>query len=178
MKIVDTEFEGLFIIENIKIEDERGTFEKKFSSELLSKVMSNVGESYTSISKKGALRGLHFQKGSFAQAKLVTCLSGAFIDFAVDLRKEQKTFGKVFMMEISSNSAKSIYIPGDFAHGIYAIEDNTILLNYAGSVYRPGDEGGIKWNTIPDLKFIDNPLVSEKDSNLPSLETVLYNYDR
>lgn len=173
MKIIQTKFNGLFIVENSRIIDQRGWFEKKHHSELLSGITPLVGESYTSMSSRGVLRGLHFQSGAFAQSKLITCLFGSFIDIAVDLRKNEPTFGQVFMHEVDSREAISIFIPGEFAHGTYALEDNTILLNYAGSVYAPGSEGGIKWDSIKELNFIRNPIISDKDMNLPEIDFVL-----
>lgn len=173
MNLVKTAFNGLYIVENNRVIDQRGWFEKKFHSDLLSQANSNVGESYSSLSKRGVLRGLHFQGGQFSQSKLVTALTGSFIDIAVDLRRSEATFGKVFIHEVDSRKATSIFLPGEFAHGIYALEDNTILLNYAGSVYAPGLEGGINWSSIPELQFISNPILSEKDANLPSLDQVL-----
>jgi dTDP-4-dehydrorhamnose 3,5-epimerase len=148
MEVINTKFSGLNLIKNTRIEDSRGWFEKKYNGEILKGLSPNVGESYVSISKKGVLRGLHFQSGSSAQSKLVSCLSGSFIDIAVDLRKSEPTFGQVFLHEIDSRSAISLFIPGDFAHGIYALESNTIMLNYAGSLYAPGNEGGINWKSI------------------------------
>ncbi len=173
MKLLDTNFKGLYVIENHRLYDDRGWFEKKYNSELLNAVSDTVGESYVSLSNKGVLRGLHFQAGSSSQSKLVTCISGSFIDIAIDLRKEEPTFGKVFMQEIDSRKSISVFIPGEFAHGIYALEDKTILLNYAGTVYSPGNEGGINWRSIKELDFLGSPIVSEKDLNLPYLDEVL-----
>ncbi len=178
MKLIDTDFEGLFIVENQRIDDQRGFFEKKFNQELLSRITKNVGESYVSRSSKGVLRGLHFQRGLAAQTKLVTCISGSFIDIAVDLRKEKETFGRVFLYKVDSREPISLFIPGEFAHGIFALEDNTVLLNYAGSVYSPGNEGGILWSSVTELDFIKNPIISEKDSALPSLKIILESYEQ
>jgi dTDP-4-dehydrorhamnose 3,5-epimerase len=173
MKIIDTEFKGLKIIENNRIKDDRGWFEKKFHQELLKGITGSVGESYVSKSSKGVLRGLHFQTGKSAQSKLVTCLSGSFIDIAIDLRKEEPSFGKVFMYEVDSRKSASVFVPGEFAHGIYVLEDDTVLLNYASTVYSPGCEGGINYQSVLELRFISNPIVSEKDRVLPTIEQVL-----
>ena len=173
MNLINTNFNGLYIIKNNRFLDERGWFEKKYHNELLSHSISKVHESYVSLSNQGVLRGLHFQIGQHAQSKLVTALSGSFIDIGVDLRKSEPTFGKVFMYEVNSKNPISIFLPGEFAHGIYVLEKNTILLNYAGNTYTPGMEGGIHWASIPELNFISDPIISEKDENLPSLQEVL-----
>jgi dTDP-4-dehydrorhamnose 3,5-epimerase len=110
-----------------------------------------------------------------AQSKLITCIKGSFLDIAVDLRPKQPTFGKCFIYEINSNTTKSLLIPGEFAHGVYALEDDSILLNMANNDYSPSDESGVNWNSIPELGFIKAPTVSSKDSLLPSLEDILKN---
>jgi dTDP-4-dehydrorhamnose 3,5-epimerase len=173
MNKINTPFDGLYIIENNKIFDDRGWFEKKYHAELMSDISPIVGEVYTSMSNKNVLRGLHFQRGHKGQSKLVTCLAGSFIDIAVDLRKEKSTFGQVFTYKLDSRGSNSVFIPKEFAHGIFALEDNSILLNIAGSVYSPGDEGGILWSSLKELSFVNNPLLSDKDANLPSWEEIV-----
>lgn len=173
MNIKKTGFRGLYIIDNIRIVDDRGFFEKKYNQDLLKDLNIKVGESYVSLSKKGVLRGLHYQKGEASQSKLVTCIRGSFLDIAVDLRKSEPTFGRVFIKEIDCRQPVSVFVPGEFAHGIYSLEEDTVLLNHAGSVYSPGNEGGINWASIDELTFINNPIVSEKDLNLPNLDEVL-----
>ena len=173
MVINPTEFPGLKLINNNRILDNRGWFEKKFQSILLSELNMQVKEVYASHSARGVLRGLHFQSSANAQPKLVTCISGSFIDIAVDLRADLPTFGKVFIHEINSRNPISVYVPGEFAHGIYSLEENTIMLNMAGAIYSPGNEGGILWSSIPELAFINDPILSEKDANLPTLTEVI-----
>ena len=173
MKIKETKFNGLYIVQNDKIEDHRGWFRKIYHEEMLISIVKNIGETYVSLSKQGVLRGLHYQKGNAAQSTLITCLAGGFIDVAIDLRKHEPSFGQVFLHELNAGDGQSIYIPPEFAHGIYTTQDDTILLNHAGSVYAPGDEGGINWSSINELKFIKNPIVSEKDSSLDTIEKVL-----
>ena len=175
MKIVETNFKGLYIIQNNKIEDERGWFRKTYHEAMLKTIVTKIGETYVSLSKKGVLRGLHFQKGNAAQSKLITCLAGSFIDVAIDLRRNEPSFGQVFFQELNSGDGQSIYVPSEFAHGVYTTQDNTILLNQAGNVYSPGDEGGINWRSVKELRFIKDPIVSEKDNGLDNLENVLNN---
>jgi dTDP-4-dehydrorhamnose 3,5-epimerase len=173
MNKINTPFDDLYIVENNRIYDDRGWFEKKYHAELMSDISPIVGEVYTSLSNKNVLRGLHFQRGEKGQSKLVTCLAGSFIDIAVDLRKDKSTFGHVFTYKLDSRSSNSVFIPKEFAHGIFALEDNSILLNIAGSVYSSGDEGGILWSSLKELSFINNPMLSDKDANLPSWEEIV-----
>lgn len=174
MNRIKTNFDGLFIIESIRVSDNRGYFEKKYDLSLR-EFMPKIYETYISSSNKNVLRGLHFQRGMSAQSKLITCIKGSFLDIAVDLRPKQPTFGKCFIYEINSNTTKSLLIPGEFAHGVYALEDDSILLNMANNDYSPSDESGVNWNSIPELGFIKTPTVSSKDSLLPSLEDILKN---
>ena len=173
MKIKKTKFNGLYIVENNRFSDGRGWFEKKFNSLELSGLLQGVTESYISKSVKGALRGLHFQEGEFAQDKLVTCVCGRFVDIALDLRKGEPTYKQVFMHELAEDDPFAIFVPGGFAHGIFSLENDTMLLSYASGAYNANNEMGILWKSIPELNFISNPIVSDKDSGLQRLEEYL-----
>jgi len=169
---IKTDFDGLFIIKPIRVPDNRGYFEKKYDLSLR-ELMPMICETYISSSNKNVLRGLHFQRGISSQSKLITCIKGSFLDIAVDLRPKQPTFGKCFIYELKSNATTSLLIPGEFAHGVYALEDDSILLNMASNDYSPSDESGINWNSIPELGFIKTPTVSSKDSLLLPLDDIL-----
>lgn len=173
MQIKKTRFNGLCIVEYNRLSDGRGWFEKKFNSLDSAGLIQGVTESYISKSVKGALRGLHFQQGEFAQDKLVTCVCGRFIDIALDLRKCEPTYKQLFMHELDGNDPVAIFVPGGFAHGIYSLEHDTVLLSYASGAYNASEERGILWRSIPELSFISDPIVSEKDAGLQRFEEYL-----
>ena len=163
MKIEKTKFKDLIIIRKENHIDKRGYFrelfiEKNFKKKFPFDVMS--------LSKKNVLRGLHLQIKK-PQGKLITVMRGSLFDVALDCRKESKTFGKYFAINLSEKDNVSIYIPEGFAHGFCALENNTIL-HYKCTNYRDvKSETGILWSD-PVLKIkwpIKNPIVSNKDKN-------------
>ena len=122
-----------------------------------------------SVSKKGALRGLHFQRPPFAQGKLVRVAYGSALDVVVDLRQGSATYGKWLAMELSAQNHKMLWVPESFAHGFLSLEEGTVFLYRVTNVYDKNSEGGIIWND-PDLG-IDwgsmAAIVSAKDGGLP-----------
>jgi dTDP-4-dehydrorhamnose 3,5-epimerase len=172
MQIQEVFIEGLKIIEPKIFEDERGLFYESYNALQFEKagILDTFLQDNQSLSKKGVLRGLHFQTGNFAQAKLVRVIKGAVIDIAVDLRKNSSTFGKHFALELNNRNNFIFYIPVGFAHGFVAIEDDTIFSYKCSAVYNKESEGGIIWND--HLLNIDwaypNPVLSEKDKILPA----------
>ena len=175
MKIYDTNFAELKIIEGSVFKDTRGIFLKNFNLDLKNTLMPNPVESYFSRSVKGAIRGLHFQRGQYAQAKLVFCVSGAFIDLATDLRRNRITFGKTFVTKLDANLGQGIFLPVGFAHGICSLEDDTEMVAHSSAQYSPLDEGGILWSSLNIALPIENPIVSIKDSQLPSIDDYILN---
>lgn len=175
MKFIETKIKDLIIIEPVVFGDDRGYFfesyiQKKFKGNLgnISFVQDNESKSF-----KGVLRGLHFQKPPFEQAKLVRCIKGKVLDVAVDIRKESKTFGKYLTVELSEENKRQLFIPRGFAHGFLALSDYAIVTYKVDNVYAPKYDAGIKWNDKElniDWEIDDSQvLVSEKDSNLPYL---------
>ena len=161
MKIVKTNFKGLFLYKRETHKDNRGYFKELFIEKFIKK---KFPFDMMSFSKKNVVRGLHLQHKE-PQGKLLTVLSGKLFDVAVDCRKKSKTYGKYFSTTLSGKDNTSIYIPEGFAHGFCSLEDNTILL-YKCSKYRHSkSEIGIKWND-PELK-INWPkkrfIISDKD---------------
>lgn len=125
-----------------------------------------------SKSLKGVLRGLHFQKGEFSQAKLIRILKGSVLDIAVDLRKNSDTFGKYIAVELNEKNKKILFIPKNFAHGFLSLEDNTEIFYKCDNFYNPKSESGIIWNDKDlniDWKFgkyginEEDLILSEKD---------------
>ncbi len=153
-------------------EDDRGFFFESYHQKLFTEngIPFNFVQDNQSFSKKGVLRGLHFQKLPFAQGKLVRVITGKALDIAVDLREDSPTFGQHEAFMLDSKLNNMVYIPEGFAHGFLALED-TILQYKCTNVYNKSAEGGLIWND-PQLNIqwgIEAPLVSEKDVILPTL---------
>jgi len=167
---------GAFMIRPLRFDDERGSFFKLYTKEILSKfnVKPFFNEEYLSISKKGVLRGLHFQKGEFSQAKLIHCIRGEVYEVIVDLRKSSPTFSKWQGIRISEKNRACLYVPRGFAYGFLALQDDSYVMYKADNDYKPESEGGIIWND-PSLKIdwgISNPILSDKDKALKTIKEI------
>jgi len=173
-----TPIDGLVIVEPKKFYDFRGFFEETYKhSDLAAFGIKEVfSQDNHSCSKKGVVRGIHFQREPFAQGKLVRVLKGKVWDVAVDLRKKSPTFAKWFGVELSEENSKMLYIPAGFGHGFSTFEDDTHLFYKCTKEYNGEYDGGIRWND-PDIA-VDwklgeiSALVSEKDEKLPFLKEV------
>lgn len=139
--------EGLYIIEPAVHGDNRGYFMETYNKRDLEEAGLNIYfvQDNQSMSKKGVLRGLHFQK-QFPQGKLVRVIRGKVLDVAVDIRKNSKTYGKWFGVELSEENKKQFYISEGFAHGFLVLSDVAEFCYKVTDFYHPGDEGGIAWN--------------------------------
>ncbi len=169
MKIYSTKFKDLKLISLKKYQDRRGDIVKIFNKENKN-IKIDCFESYISLSKKGAVRGLHGQQGKYTQEKLIYCIQGKALDLAIDLRKNSKTYGKVFKKKISSNDNIAIFIPKGFVHGVISLENKTMIINYCSTKYKIEKEFGININSI-NIKLNNIKLIiSKKDKNLPSLD--------
>ena len=174
MKFTETDLKGCFILEPDVFEDDRGIFFESFHKEKLYKAIGqqiDFVQDNQSISKKGVLRGLHFQKGEYAQAKLVRVIKGEVLDVVVDMRKDSGTFGQHFKLKISSENRKSIFIPKGIAHGFLALSDEVIFVYKCDALYNRRSEGGIRYND-PDLNIDweiqeSKLILSPKDVALP-----------
>jgi len=167
MKITKTEIEGLLILEPRVFQDDRGLFFESFNEQLFTEAAEPVQfvQDNQSVSKKGVLRGLHFQNSPHAQGKLVRVAKGAVIDVAVDIRKNSPTYGQHVAVELTAENNKQFWIPAGFAHGFVALEDDTIFCYKCTDYYAPECEGSLLWND-ENLKIdwgIKEPLISEKD---------------
>ena len=168
MNINSTKFKDLKLLKFKKFSDLRGDVIKILNKKNKS-IKFRCHESYISSSKKGTIRGLHGQTGKFSQAKIIYCIKGKALDVAIDLRKNSKTFGKVFKKIISSKNLLGVLIPKGFVHGVVILENNTILINFCSSEYNPKKEFGINIKSI-NLKFPKMKLyISNKDKNLIEL---------
>ena len=173
-KFTKTEIEGVYIIEPKVFGDNRGYFMETYNEQ----EFKNNGLDYNFVqdnqskSKKGVLRGLHFQK-THPQAKLVRVLEGEVFDVAVDLRKGSKTYGKWVGVILSEENKKQFMIPRGFAHGFVVLSDTAVFAYKCDDFYHPEDEGGIMWND-PDINiewpYKGELLLSEKDKVHPLLK--------
>ncbi|MCC6251921.1 MAG: dTDP-4-dehydrorhamnose 3,5-epimerase [Bacteroidia bacterium] len=180
MNIEKTFIKDLVIISPSVFVDDRGTFFESYNQQKFREVGINENfiQDNQSVSKKGVLRGLHYQKGIYSQAKLVRVIKGCVLDVAVDLRKNSDTYGQHFSIELNDKNNLMFFIPTGFAHGFIALEDNTIFSYKCSALYNKESEGGIIWNDTTlniDWKFL-NPLVSDKDKILPNFSPELHKF--
>jgi dTDP-4-dehydrorhamnose 3,5-epimerase len=173
MEIRKTALAGLLIVQPKVFSDERGFFVETYNYKRY--VEEGIAESFVqdnlSCSKKGVLRGLHYQLPPFAQGKLVSVVRGKVVDVAVDIRLQSPTFGKYVMVELSAENKRQFWIPAGFAHGFIALEDDTLFSYKCTNVYSPEHDRGIRWND-PDLAIewpVEHPIVSPKDQEQPLL---------
>ena len=171
LNIKNTNFEGLFIIEPNIFEDNRGSFSRIFCENELSSVLDfNIKQINHSVtSKRGTIRGLHFQYEPNSEIKMIKCVKGSVFDVVVDIRRNSETFLKVFSIELSEFNNKIIFIPKGFAHGFQALEDNTELIYLHSSLYKPSNEGALNpVDRILDITWPEDiSNISEKDRNHP-----------
>ena len=147
IKVTTCEIEGLYVIEPTVFPDSRGYFVETYNQNDFHEagLTMNFVQDNQSMSVKGVLRGLHFQK-QFPQGKLVRAVRGTVFDVAVDLRASSKTYGKWFGVELSAENKKQFYISEGFAHGFLVLSDEAEFAYKCTDFYHPGDEGGILWN--------------------------------
>lgn len=176
MQVTETFLKGCFIIEPTVFGDKRGSFFEVFNQKEFEKktgLQINFVQDNQSISQKGVLRGLHLQKGEFAQAKLVRVIKGKVLDVAVDFRKDSPTFGKYFSIELSGENNKQLFIPRGFLHGFATLEDNTIFSYKCDNYYHKEAEFGVVYNDVTlgiDWGVSKNEvLLSEKDKALKKI---------
>ena len=175
MKVIKTEVLDVYIIEPQVFGDHRGWFMESWSQEKMEKeglFYNFVQDNQSYSAHKGTLRGLHFQKGEDSQAKLVRCTKGAVLDVAVDLREGSPTYKKWVAVELSDENKRQLLIPRGFAHGFLTLTDDVEFLYKADNYYAPSSDRNIIWND-PEINVdwgIENPIVSDKDSNAPELK--------
>jgi len=165
MKVINTKFKGLKIIQQKKHGDSRGNLRETFRKKIIK--WDELIFDYATTSKKNVLRGFHFQS-KFKQSKFVSVLKGKILDCVIDLRKNSKTFGKSFSIVLSEKNCKSLYIPEGFGHAYYSFSDLNIIYYKLSNYYKPRYEDGVIWN---DGLFKNNwpttrPIVSKKDKKL------------
>lgn len=175
MNIIETEIDGLLIIEPRIFKDSRGYFFESFNQrEFEQHIAVNFVQDNESKSSYGVVRGLHFQKGVHSQSKLVRVVVGKVLDVALDLRAGSETFGKYFAVELSEENHRQLFIPKGFAHGFSVLSEEVIFQYKCDNYYCPESEGAIAWDD-PDLGIdwkipSDRIILSEKDRNHPRLK--------
>ena len=174
--VTPCDIEGLYVIEPTVFKDERGYFVETYNQHDMKEAGLDMVfvQDNQSMSTRGVLRGLHFQK-QFPQGKLVRVVRGKVFDVAVDLRSDSKTYGKWFGVELSAENMKQFYIPEGFAHGFLVLSDEAEFCYKCTDFYHPGDEGGLAWND-PEIG-VEWPLeegvdliISEKDQKWKGLK--------
>lgn len=180
MEIIQTDIEGVLIIEPRVFDDARGYFIESFSQrEFDDKVAPILGHSVhfvqdnESMSSYGVMRGLHFQRPPFTQSKLVRCVKGAVLDIAVDIRKGSPTFGRHVAVELTEDNHRQFFVPRGFAHGFAVLSDTAIFQYKCDEFYHPEADGGISIQD-PSLGIdwripAEKAILSEKDTKHPTL---------
>jgi len=173
MKFIKTKISGLIIIEPTVFEDERGYFLESYNENKFKKAIGKIAfvQDNESKSIKGVLRGLHFQKPPFEQAKLVRCIEGEVLDVALDIRKNSKTYGEHVAVLLSAENRRQLFLPRGFAHGFLVLSERATFTYKVDNIYAPDYDAGIRWNDkelniewgMEDKKII----LSKKDAELP-----------
>ena len=176
MEYKQTDIEGVYILEPRVFNDARGYFMEAWKRQEFEEHIGKVDfiQDNESKSSRGVLRGLHYQKGDFSQAKLVRVIKGRVLDVAVDIRRSSATYGKHVMVELSEENKRQFFIPRGFAHGFLVLSDEAIFTYKVDNVYAPQAEAGIRWNDPAlGIEWPIDPaevLTSEKDLKQPLLK--------
>jgi dTDP-4-dehydrorhamnose 3,5-epimerase len=177
MNIIKTELEGVLIIEPSVFGDERGYFYESFNAKRFQEqtgIEVNFIQDNESKSKYGVVRGLHFQSGEYAQAKLVHVAKGRILDIAVDIREKSPTFGQYIAVELSDVNHRQLFIPRGFAHGFSVLSEDAVFQYKCDNYYNPQSERGILWSD-PSIGIdwqlpASDIILSEKDKKHPLLK--------
>lgn len=178
-KIVETGFEGLYVVEIFCRHDNRGSFEKDYAEFIIDNLKLELKEIFYTKSKKNVIRANHFQIIK-PQSKYVRCLSGKILDVVVDLRKDSKTYKRYFKIELTGDCNKGLFIPIGFSHG-YLVKEDAIVSYKCDEFFLSDGDTGFKWND-PEIAIdweIDehNVILSKKDEELPALEAIIKQLD-
>ncbi len=176
MEVIKTDIEGVVIIEPRIFKDARGYFFESYSKREFDEKVAPVDfvQDNESCSTKGVMRGLHFQRPPYSQAKLVRCVRGAVLDVAVDLRKGSPTYGRHVSVELTEDNHRLFFIPKGFAHGFAVLSDVAVFQYKCDEFYHPEADGGIslldsslgiEWRISPE-----HAILSDKDKNHPLLK--------
>jgi dTDP-4-dehydrorhamnose 3,5-epimerase len=174
MKFIPTPLNSAYIIEPEPFNDERGWFARTYCKNEFAQIGHDkewvqLNHSYTS--KKGTIRGMHYQVPPYREIKMVRCIAGAVYDVIIDIRKESPSFGQWFGIELSALNRRMLYIPEGFAHGFQCLTDDCELIYHHTAFYTPNSEGGIRYDDpMIDIKWLlPVSVISAKDEGLPYL---------
>lgn len=171
-----TPIEGLFVVEPEIYYDERGYFFESYKKSQFREAIGEVDfvQDNESFSKRGVLRGLHYQAAPFSQAKLVRVISGEVFDVAVDLRRNSKSFGRHYAIRLSMENKKQLFIPHGFAHGFLTLSETAVFAYKVDAPYSREHERGIRYDDrrleIPWPSVTGKPLVSDRDREWPAFD--------
>lgn len=176
MKVIPTKLDGLLILEPKVFGDERGYFLETFNKRAFAEagITTEFVQDNQSLSRRGILRGMHFQKGEHAQAKLVRVLSGRVLDVSVDIRPGSPTYGQHVAVELTAENHVQVFVPRGFAHGFVVLSDEAVFSYKCDNFYNKDAEGGLRYND-PALGIdwqlpADEIVANERDANFPLLE--------
>jgi len=179
VKVIPTEIPGVLLVQPVVHRDARGYFMETYAAERYKAagIDATFVQDNESLSMRGVVRGLHWQAGAHAQAKLVRVIRGAVWDVAVDIRRGSPTFGRHVAIELSAENALQLYIPRGFAHGFAVLEDNTLFAYKCDNLYAPEAERGLRFDdpalALPWPEAIGPaPLLSEKDRRHSCLKDI------
>ncbi len=179
MNLIKRTIDGLILLKPTIFKDGRGYFMESYNQKNINKLFGDIHfvQDNESESSRGVLRGLHFQKPPFAQAKLVRCLKGEILDVALDLRKKSRTYGLFETTLLSDKNKNKLFIPKGFAHGFVVLSESAIVSYKVDNYYDPNYESGVLWNDTDlniDWKIkADEVILSEKDKNLSPLAQII-----
>ncbi|AUS05205.1 dTDP-4-dehydrorhamnose 3,5-epimerase [Pseudotamlana carrageenivorans] len=180
MIVKETKLKGCFLIEPTVFGDERGYFLESYNQKTFNQLTGlevDFIQDNESFSTRGVLRGLHFQRGEHAQAKLVRVILGAVLDVVVDLRKGSQTYGAHYTVVLSSENKKQLFVPRGFAHGFVVLSETALFAYKCDNFYNKASEGGIIYNdktlNIDWQLEASEFIISEKDQVLPNFENVI-----
>jgi len=171
MKLITTNFNGLYLIEGNLFTDVRGTFLKTYNKTIFAELglETDYTERYYSTSHKNVIRGMHFQVPPHDHIKLVSVLNGSILDVVIDIRKDSATYGQFFSIQLNDKSGQFLYIPKGFAHGFKALEDNTIVEYNQTTEYSKECDNGIKWDSFEFDWQTPDPIISDRDKSFVTL---------
>lgn len=167
-----TTIPGCYEIQPVIRKDARGLFVKVLHEPEFEKLglETKFREEYYSVSKKGVLRGLHFQEPPFDLIKLVFCVEGEVLDAVLDLRRRSRTYGKTFTVKLSAKKANMLYIPKGCAHGFYTLSNQAVMVYKTSEVYSMQHDTGILWNSVAIKWPCRKPLISQRDASFSEMK--------
>jgi dTDP-4-dehydrorhamnose 3,5-epimerase len=175
MNITETKIKGLYVVEINPFNDLRGQLLKPFASKVYANAVEGINldikEVWFTKSKQNVIRAMHLQTGDFACEKIVAVIQGKVHDVILDIRPNSDTYGQTFDVELSDDSPKALYIPVGCAHGYRVLSNNSIVMYMATQEHSAKDDTGIRYNSFGFDWGTDNPIISERDKNLPPFDT-------